>query len=106
MRVEIPLRIVSVANLREHWSKRAKRAKAHRQAAYLCSSKHTLPCVVTLTRIGPRTLDSDNLASAFKATRDGIADRLGVDDADQRITWVYQQERGKHYAARIEISNG
>lgn len=101
---ELPIRIESCANLREHWSKRAKRAKAHRLAA-MAVPVHPLPCVVTLTRIGPRELDTDNLAGGFKALRDGIADRLGVDDADPRVTWRYRQQKGppKVYAARVDI---
>lgn len=102
---ELPLRIESVANLREHWSKRARRAKAHKLAA-LAVPVHPLPCVVTLIRVGPRQLDGDNLQGGFKALRDGIAARLGVDDADPRVRWEYGQEKGKpkQYAARVIIA--
>lgn len=101
---ELELRIVSVANQREHWSAKAKRAKAHRFAAILVP-RHPLPCTVTLVRIAPRPLDDDNLRSAFKALRDGIADRLGVKDNDPRVRWEYAQEVGrpKQYAARVTI---
>jgi hypothetical protein len=59
--------------------------------------------VVRLTRIGPRKLDSDNVAGACKATRDGVADWLGVDDGDEsRVRWVYAQERGA-YGVRVEV---
>lgn len=102
--ITIPLRIESVANKREHWSKRHKRAKAHRKAACVVP-KQELPCVVTLVRIAPRMLDGDNLQSAFKALRDGIADRLGVPDNHPDVLWLYEQETGKpkEYAARIKI---
>lgn len=69
--------------------------------------KHPLPCIVELTRVAPLaggTLDGDNLQSAFKALRDGIAARLGIDDADSRVTWVYKQALGKKYAAQVKIS--
>lgn len=92
--IEVPLRIESVANLREHWSKRAKRAKSHREAALMVPT-HQLPCRVTLMRVAPRPLDTDNLASAFKGLRDGIADRLGVKDNDPRVEWRYEQAKGK-----------
>lgn len=92
--VEIPIRIVSVANLSEHWTVKSKRTKAHRMAAIVVP-KHELPCRVTLLRVAPRTLDGDNLQGAFKALRDGIADRLGVADNDPRVTWQYQQAKGK-----------
>ena len=60
---------------------------------------------ITLTRIAPRVLDTDNLASAMKAVRDGVADALGVDDGSSRLTWRYAQEKGKtrEYAVRVEI---
>jgi len=60
---------------------------------------------ITLTRIAPRALDSDNLASGLKAVRDGVADALGVDDGTSRIEWRYAQERGKpgEYAVRVAI---
>jgi hypothetical protein len=57
---------------------------------------------VTITRIAPRELDSDNLASCAKGIRDGVADALRVDDGDERIRWTYKQERGKP-AVRVDI---
>lgn len=102
--VEVPIRIESVANLREHWGKKAARAKKHRESAILVP-KHALPCRVTMMRIAPRNLDDDNLASAFKNLRDGIADRLGVKDNDPRVEWRYLQNKGKpkEYTAFVVI---
>lgn len=97
----IPIRLKSTANLREHWAKKHKRMKAHRQAAIIVQP-HPLPCVVTIVRVGKRFLDTDNLANAGKGLRDGIADRLGVDDADPRVTWKYEQQKGD-YAAIVRI---
>ena len=58
-----------------------------------------------LTRIAPRQLDGDNLQSAFKATRDGVADWLGIDDGDKRLDWQYRQRSGgaKVYAVELEV---
>jgi hypothetical protein len=42
------------------------------------------------------------LASSAKALRDGIADRLGMDDGDSRISWRYRQVQGD-YGAVVEI---
>jgi hypothetical protein len=53
-----------------------------------------LPLVVTLIRRSPRALDDDNLRSAAKAARDGIADYLGIDDRDPRVQWRYDQSFG------------
>lgn len=102
--VTLPLRLVSGANAREHWAVRAGRAKAHRTACLLVPACD-VPCVVTLTRLGPRELDSDNLAISAKHVRDGIADRLGVNDNDPRVVWLYAQERAKEYGVRVEIAS-
>lgn len=103
---ELPLRLVSIANKREHWAVRARRAKQHRTAA-LVIPKHPveLPAVVTITRIAPRQLDSDNNVSACKAIRDGIADRFGMPDNSPLIEWRYAQEKGRagQYAVRVEL---
>lgn len=106
-------KIESVANLREHWAKKAKRVKLHRQLAQVALARialltergNAVSCCVTLTRISPRALDSDNLQSAFKAVRDQVAAWLTMDDNDPRITWRYQQEKGrpKEHSVRIEI---
>ncbi len=99
----LPLRLVSLANMREHWRTRARRAKQHRMAC-IAIPKARVPCTVLITRLAPRTLDDDNLQGAAKSVRDGIADRLGVDDADPRITWLYAQEKCSEYGVRVTIT--
>ncbi len=55
--------------------------------------KPWLPCTVTLTRIAVRTLDDDNVATAMKRCRDGIAKALCVDDRHRDIVrYEYAQE--------------
>ena len=56
-----------------------------------------------MTRCAPRRLDSDNLASACKNARDGIAAALGVDDGDERIEWRYEQEPCKRGEQRVRV---
>ena len=70
-----------------------------------CARPKSGTVAITLTRIAPRVLDYDNLASGLKAVRDGVADALRVDDGSTRIRWRYTQERGKprEYAVRVEI---
>lgn len=106
--IEIELRIESMANLREHYMARARRAKAHRECvgwSLKTTKKPELPVVVTLTRIAPRRLDDDNAIGGLKSARDGVADWLGIDDADGRVTWLYRQEaQPKRFALRIEFS--
>ena len=96
--VEIPgLRLDVTANSRLHWAARAKRVKRQRAVVGLmlrAVDRPTLPCVVTITRRSPGTLDDDNAVSSAKATRDAVAQWLGVDDRDPRVTWRVEQERG------------
>lgn len=103
----ISIKAVSVANLRLHWAAKAKLAKSQRvrtKAALEAQAAVApfLPLTIVLTRVGPRTLDTDNLASSLKAVRDGVADWIGVDDGDPRLDWQYQQRKGD-YAVEIEI---
>lgn len=102
------MNLPSLANVRLHYMQRARIAKAHRKivrAALAGRSLPELPRMVVLTRIGPRKMDSDNLAISFKHVRDEIAAQYGVDDGSELYDWVYAQEsRGKGvYAVRIEV---
>lgn len=109
IRVELDMRIESLANARLHHFAKARKVKAQREHAGLMLLNRvddlSLPCAITLTRIAPREFDSDNLRSAFKAVRDGIADVFGVKDNDPRIDWQYAQRKGapKQYAAEVVI---
>lgn len=120
LRLEIPMRLPSAANLREHWRVRAKRVKSQRAVVRLAMRAGCMrgptgldasigvamqgePLVVRLTRISPRKLDSDNLSSAFKAIRDQVAAELGIDDGSDAIEWLYAQEPGRP-GIRIEIA--
>ena len=96
---------------------RARVARAARErwiAGSVCRSKFGLappaPLTITITRIGPRRLDSDNLAASAKHVRDGIADWLEIDDGDERLTWNYAQAsdgRGRYAVGiRLQSSGG
>ena len=109
--VLLPLRIVSVLNLREHHMARARRAKLHRRTAHIllgqaCPTPPTGLLRITLTRIAPRDLDGhENLPAGFKGVVDGVADWLKVDDSDKRLTFAYAQRTGKpkEYAAEVVV---
>ena len=106
IRYTVPIRLVSVANTRECWQAKAGRAQAHRRAGFLMTPKDVaLPAIVTITRIGPKRMDDDNVVSACKALRDSIAQRIGVDDGCDQITWRYGQRVGgrSEYAAEVTI---
>jgi hypothetical protein len=97
----LPVRTVSEANRREHWAQTATRRKRHRtSAAMLVGTKarvmravelDSAPVLVRLTRLSQRKLDSDNLAAALKAVRDGVADGLGRTDDTKGLEWVVEQ---------------
>lgn len=96
------MKLSSKLNQRVHWSVRSKQARIEREAALYTVRKHELPCMVRITRIGPRALDDDNLAGACKSIRDGIADRLGIDDGSEAVAWRYAQRKGP-YGVEIEF---
>jgi hypothetical protein len=110
--------MVSEANTSEHWLKRSKRHKKQKGYVniFFNQYKHLveLPVSIIMCRISPRTLDFDNLVYSLKWVRDALAEGLiqglapGRADEDDRITWVYAQEKGnpKEYAVRIEILSG
>lgn len=111
--VTIGIRTVSETNQREHWKARHRRRSTQRQTVKLVmlgalrTEGIKAPCIVRLTRIAPSGgLDFDNLVSSMKATRDAVADALGLDDADPRIRWEYGQARGnrKEYAVIVRVT--
>jgi len=73
----VPTKLISEANQREHWAIKTKRKKAQQRAVelYWLSQRFRVapPVVVTLTRVGVRKLDPDNLAGSFKHVQDAIA---------------------------------
>jgi len=108
------MRLESLANKREHWTKKAARAKTQRRAAHMelwgCGAQ--LPPLagikrinVEITRIAPRALDDDNLAISCKHVRDGIADWAKCDDGHSVWKWTCSQRKGlpKQYAVEILI---
>lgn len=105
MQYSIPIKLPSLANLRVHWRKMARLKKQQRLAVWMCMREAKFPpgpLRVTITRIGPRKLDDDNLASACKYVRDQIANMVGVDDGDSYYEWCYRQRIGR-YTVEIDI---
>ena len=110
---EIPMRTVAEVNSHTHWRVRQQRAKQQRgtvhQYLWLLERQGyrvPVPVTVTLIRVAPRLLDTgDNLPSALKASRDGIADYYKQDDRQPSIVWRYDQQRGrpKYYAIRVVL---
>jgi len=111
IKVKIPIRLRSEANIAEHWRKKyAYRKKMLKIVdAYFPKNLPKLPCNITITRIAPRTLDDDNFVYSCKNLRDYIADKLipnlapGRADNSNKICFNYQQKKGnpKEYAVEL-----
>lgn len=124
---EIALKTISESNTTEHWTKSSKR---HRQQQFFIrelfkneTAEIPIPCVVKMTRLGPRFLDADdNLRMAFKWIKDEISECVfpekcgtyidkkgkvrqikGRADDSPLIVWEYAQEKSKSLGVRIEI---
>lgn len=102
----------SAANLHEMPMVRASRVKKERKLTrqwWLVQvppemRKLSIPLVVTMTRVSPRALDSDNVASAFKGIRDSVAAILGVNDGAWYVFWKYRQtSEGSYKGVQIEV---
>lgn len=70
-----------------------------------CATPVTIkpPIGVRLTRLGPKMMDDDNLSAAFKPLRDGIADKVGVNDGCDQIEFTYAQRKERWHAVEIEF---
>lgn len=116
-----PLRLTNAANHRGHWRLHSEASKEQRSLA--CAMTAGLigdgtsvgidrlrvaalrgELAVVIQRVAPRRLDSDGATASGKHVRDGIADALGVNDGDRRVTWLpVQQRKGMacEYAAEV-----
>src|ERR1700677_1823167 len=122
----VPIITVSEANSSEHWLKKGKRHTQQQWFIRLAFRKHVielrLPCKVTMVRLAPRSLDDDNLCSAFKWIRDELSECIFPDkrksyvtkkgqiktikgraDCDPRVSWAYAQEKNPILGIRIEF---
>lgn len=101
---QVPIKATFTLNSREHWAARARKRKLERIAVAVAMRTAAAQrwfdpeggVLVTLTRVGPRKLDSDNVQGALKSVRDEIALQLGMDDGDDQISWIYEQAKGEY----------
>lgn len=77
-----------------HWAQKYKHQQAHKKAVATACIFEKLPkyegrvdVCITFHPPDNRRRDKDNMISAFKWAQDTIADRIGVDDADWRVTY-------------------
>jgi hypothetical protein len=112
---QVPVKTVSELNQREHWAVKNKRKQLQQLEVMAVLNNNLrgrsvqLPCLVKLTRIGPRKLDEgDNLSSAFKGIRDQIAKQLGADDGDTdtiRFEYAQMPIGMREYGVRVTINS-
>lgn len=102
---------MSRSNAREFWAARHRRDKSEAArvtlawtGAGLAHWHPLLPITVTMTRLGGKPMDTDNLAGAFKAVRDALAALLGVDDGDPRVRWACRQKPATALGVRVSIT--
>lgn len=106
MMVILPVQTVNELNgNRQHWTVISRRRKSTRMVAKTMVPKADLPCVVTMTRLSAGTLDGDGLQAALKSVRDGIADKLEVNDNSPLVEWRYGQEKVPRgtFGVRVQI---
>ncbi len=106
---DIPVQVVSESNNREHWTKKNARKKEQQLGIvaivkstdfsrwalnWLSSLIANTPCRITFTRCGGKKMDRSNLAVAFKAVEDALAELLAIDDGHENWLPVFEQEVG------------
>jgi crossover junction endodeoxyribonuclease RusA len=111
IRVELawPVRTLN-PNEKPHWARKAKAVKSARTAAFYATRAVTTikpnwkgaALSVTFCPPDKRRRDEQNCIISAKALIDGIADALGVDDSQFRITYA-MGEPIKGGSVRVEI---
>ena len=98
-------------NARRHWAQRSRLVKSYRRACWAVALQqgakpiHAGRVAVHMTFVPPdrRARDWDNLVASMKAGLDGLADALGVDDANFRLSFdVAEGEIGGMVRVRVE----
>lgn len=65
------------------------------------------PWLVTITRMGPGTMDDDNATASAKGVRDAVAAWLGVDDGETgRVRFVVSQKTDRAFGVTITVKGG
>lgn len=127
LRCTIPgLVIVNIANAREHWAEKMRRARTQRGDTRLlvlhahgrldkftrtelveCYRNPARGLLIRLGRVfdgGQKDFDQDdNLNISLKHVRDGVCDALGFDDGKKAIRWEYEQTLSNVRAATVAI---
>lgn len=110
----LPIKTVSELNSHEHWrishSRHTKQKNEVKLRYRQERASFAPPAHIVLTRLSPRTLDSDAIGGALKWVRDALADCIipglkpgRADDAKYGLTWHTQQQTAKIKGVKIQI---
>jgi len=113
-RWDAPLRLSNAANKRGHWALHSKASKQQRDLARtktldlesigeLVRLGELDRLAVAITRFAPKRMDSDGVIASAKHIRDGVAEALGIDDGDGRVTYLPVQQRKGKYAVTVHF---
>lgn len=107
--IVLPLQLVTLANQREHWAVKQRRAAEQSGAAKLAvrtlvialpwfPEREARGVLVTVTRMGPRHLDRhDAVAPCAKHVVDGIANALEIGKPKLRVKMIRKQRVEEWY---------
>jgi hypothetical protein len=106
------LRLVSEMNRHEKrgetWARKAAQKEAVtiallRTRASPKELRGRVPLRVTIARLRHPKTDADNRASSAKWAIDAVATWIGIDDGDERVTYVVEDRPGPGLGVQIEI---
>lgn len=112
IKITLPIRVRSEANISEPWIDRWSRKKAQQREVCMLwkhevGRKHIpIPCLLTFTRYGAKALDPDAVSGSFKFVQDEVCRLIGVDDGNtEKISFRYNQValRKREYYITIEV---
>lgn len=97
-------------NSRGHWSKKARAAKAYRQACYLTAKQQGLTRIeaprlhATIIFYPPskRRIDLDNCIARIKQAIDAVAEISGVDDSKWTMSFSFAGDVGGMVKINLE----
>ena len=103
-------------NARVHWTKKARSAKAYKEACFWLTKAagwpnlptgYDIPLTVTFHPPDLRRRDDDNFEAAWKCGRDGVAAAWGVDDNRFQVTRARGEPvKGGAVIVRINRTSG
>jgi Holliday junction resolvase RusA-like endonuclease len=108
--IELPQPTPSLNQTRgEHWGRKTRRRNSYQRFLTMTTRQahKSGPArrLVTITRFGPRELDTDNLIGGAKTLLDAMK-RAGLiwDDSPEYVEVIYQQQRSSRKEARTVIT--